>query len=103
MTWMQKLLAMRSLNHDVGPHLRDDGSWYCSVPGQIGGNGLLSGDFSNGSTHIEAIEGAWAIIENLPQDRHLRVGGMDGKSVRWNGFMFEEVDPKVYCESRHRR
>ena len=97
---MQKLLAMRSLDHDVGPHLRDDGTWYCSVPGEIGGNGLLRSDFANGETHIIAIEIAWSIVENLPLSRHLRVGGIDGKSVRWNGFMFIEVDPHEYCERR---
>jgi hypothetical protein len=100
MTWMQKLLAMRSLGSDIGPHLRNDGSWYCSIPGEIGGDGLLKSDHANGKTHIEAIESAWDIIEKLPATRHLRIGGMNGRCVRWNGFMFEIVSRHEYCEPR---
>ena len=100
MNWMDKLKAMRSLGGDVGPHLRDDGSWYCSVPGEIGGDGLLTSTFENAKSPQQCVEKAWKVIENLPPDKHLRIGGMDGKSVRWNGFMFVEVDPREYSERR---
>ena len=93
MNWEQKLQAMQSLDTGVNPKMRDPGDWYTSVPGEIGGDGVLTSTYGDGTTPKKSVEAAWEIVVSVPKDRHLRIGGMDGRCVRWNGIMFADVEP----------
>jgi hypothetical protein len=92
MTWEQKLAALQVLC-ETSLKMRKPGDWYVSASGrEIGGDGMLIGEYGNGKTPEEAVEDDWRkIAEFLPSDRYVVTGAMRGsrKQVRWNGFMWE--------------
>jgi hypothetical protein len=94
MTTQQKALAINALTR-FALHIRDDGSWYVSLPYvEIGGNGMLSSIPSNGATPEQAIEACWASLTKLEDDRVIVTHAMDTaarREVRWNGFMWREA------------
>ncbi len=92
MTWEQKLQAIQSLgNQLVGEvKMRKPGDWYCPVPADVGGNGIISTLSGNGPDPITAVMEAWEQIVSLKPGLHLRL--RDGRKVRWNGFMFADVE-----------
>ncbi len=92
MTWEQKLQAIQSLaNQLVGEvNMRKPGDWYCSVPADIGGDGFVSSAFGNGANPMAAVNNAWEQIVNLKPGLYLKL--RDGRKVRWNGFMFADVE-----------
>lgn len=96
MKWEEKLHIMQTLEPNL-LKMRSPGNWYCSVPGEIGGNGILQSDFFNAKTPTLAVLGAWIIVESLPENRHLRISGMDGKSFRWDKISkkFITVNPNT--------
>lgn len=88
MNWQEKLAAMQSLEPDL-LKIRFPGEWACSVPGEIGGDGLLESTFGQGHDPESAVNDAWGIILGLPKDRYLRV---KNRNLRWIGFMFSDVE-----------
>jgi hypothetical protein len=92
MNWQMKLHAMQSLENPLQGllNMRKPGDWFCCVPGEIGGDGLLRSEHGSGHDPESAINDAWGIVQSLPTDRYLRV---KGRNFRWNGFMFEDVSP----------
>lgn len=82
--WEKKLHIMQQLSESELLHMRSPGDWVCSLPGEIGGGGFLTSTHFDGSSPEEAVKGAWDMVVCLPQDRHLRVGGIDGMSYRWD-------------------
>ena len=89
MTWEEKLDALSALG-DCNIKMRKPGDWYVSQSTEIGGNGMLEGDYGNGKTPIEAIEDHWSkLVDNLPSDRHIRA--YDNKRYRWSGYMWKEA------------
>lgn len=96
MNWEQKLETMRSMGSDripaINPKMRKPGNWFCSIPGNIAGDGFLTGNSGEGTTPRAAVLDAWNIITNIPKGKYLKLHS--GRMVRWNGAMFADIIPE---------
>lgn len=93
MNWEQKLAAIQALG-DTSLRMRKPGDWYVSSTRmEIGGDGMLSGEYGNGRTPEEAVEEHWRIYTNLPPGKFIVIGAYTDKrrQVRWNGYMWEDI------------
>lgn len=95
MTTQQKALAMLSLVGWTGfdLKLREDGTWYVSLNADIRDGGCLVGITTAQPTPEAAIEKTWAMLTNIGPEQYV-VAKPNGKrrAVRWNGFMWADVD-----------
>ncbi len=99
MTWEEKFEAMKALlGGNISLRMRKPGDWYVEASGRhVGGDGVLSGNYGNGSTPEEAVLQDWEKnVTNLPNDKYVvlsypNIGPTDPKKYyRWNGFMWKE-------------
>jgi|GEM_PF-6208047 len=96
MMWEQKLHAMQSLAGSFTPSLLkmlSPGNWLCSIPGEIGGDGMLRSPCCAGTTPEAAVGEAWReAVTELPEAHHLAVSaGGHRRRYRWAGFMWVEI------------
>lgn len=96
LTWEQKLFAISKLC-DTSLKMRKPGDWYVSSVGiEVAGDGVLIGEYGNGTTPQEAVEEEWRkLVTDLPDGKYLRVHdyrhGEKPRYVRWNGIWWREV------------
>lgn len=89
MDWQQKFAAIKAFSGNASLEMRAPGDWYVGGSMSIGGNGMLVGEYGNGTTPEEAIEDHWRIYSSLPCDRY--AVNRENLRARWNGFMWMEV------------
>jgi len=94
MTWQQKLAALQCLG-DCSLKMREPGDWYVSQSRvEVGGDGMLAGSYGNGETPVVAVTDHWRVlVDELPVGKHLVLGASsdDRRAVRWNGYMWADV------------
>ena len=96
LNWVQKWSAIKALCPNAALTSRDDGSWYVinhRVERREGG--CLSGGHQSGEEPIEAIRELWEWMSEPGYYLVLNALGSDRKAVRWNGFMWVDVDESV--------
>jgi hypothetical protein len=91
MNWQQKLAAIIAFagHYRTSLKMRDPGDWYVEAAMSVGGDGMLTGSYGNGTTPEEAVDNHWRIYSELPANRY--AVNHDNKRARWNGFMWVEV------------
>ena len=96
MTWEEKLAAMQALAA-TEIAMRKPGDWYCHMHAEIGGNGMLCGVISSKATPQDAVEDVWREVSELPTGRYLVMNahGSNRRAVRWNGYMWADVEEEV--------
>lgn len=104
MDWQTKAAALNALAA-ISIKFRKPGDWYVSQQVEIKDGPILRGDYGNGATPQEAIEDHWERLTELEPGQYL-VGRefLDGrthrrKAVRWNGFMWEDVNEPAKPEA----
>lgn len=100
----QLLLALGGLTgsaSSIALHMRKPGDWYVSMTAvEIGGNGFLSSIAGNGENPMQAVRNTWTRLTTLPPTKWIRVHGINGERiVRWNGFMWADVERTITQES----
>ncbi len=86
LTYEQKLAALKAIS-DVCLRMRDPGNWYVDARERECREGsALVGKYGNGATPQEAVNDDWEQISNHPK---VVIGGE--RTVRWNGFMWQDV------------
>jgi len=95
MDWQQKFAAIQAFagSYETSLQMRKPGDWYVSCGMSIGGDGMLSGSYGNGTTPETAVEDHWEIYSNLPFDRY--AVNRDNLRARWNGFMWETISEEI--------
>lgn len=97
LTWQQKLVAMCEVDRRLPESLLVAGQieeWCCHMPGDIGGNGLLSRSSCQGVTREEAVNAMWEKLQTaFAKGLYLRVSlpGGHERRYRWGKFMWVEV------------
>lgn len=82
-TWEEKLATLQEINGGRRMLIMvEPGKWICSIPGEVGGDGLLSGWCGRGNTPESAINSAWEQWVSLPKDRHVYLSGRG--RFRWS-------------------
>ena len=98
MTWEQKLDAMQALTeHKL--IMRKPGDWFVCASIEVGGDGMLKGQYGNGETPEEAVLDHWEnLVTGLQDHEYLVVrnptdfsGGGKNTYHRWNGFMWKDA------------
>ncbi len=98
MTWEQKLQACQALTSSIETkiHMREPGNWYVSQSGvDILGKHTTSTIGGGGNTPESAVEShfkALTVALKHGDCVQVRYGGKT-RTVRWNGFMWADVDP----------
>lgn len=92
--WQQKALAIKSLTGVFGFHLamRGVGDWYVHHAGvSRKEGGCLVGGLQNGADPEDAVSQCW---EWMTDPKFYLVKNENGKrrTVKWNGFMWQDVD-----------
>jgi hypothetical protein len=99
MAWEQMAQAILALNgwENMTLHLREDGSWYVSDATEIRDGGCLVGVSGNGSTPQEAIEDHWYQLTDLETGQYIVLRAMkeNRRAVKWNGFMWADVNEEL--------
>jgi hypothetical protein len=97
MTWEQKLAALQALTEHT-LQMRSPGDWYVGASIEIGGDGLLKGEYGNGDTPESAVCDHWDRLTNIQAHEYLVVSnpidfaGNNRRSYhRWNGFMWTDA------------
>jgi hypothetical protein len=98
LTFQQKadaLNALCELKLGLSPLLDDARRWHASLRVEIGGDGILRGIAGHGPTPQAAVDELWRNATNIPASLCLIVDayGDDRRKVRWNGFMWVDVQP----------
>lgn len=100
MTWEEKLSALQALDSDASVRMRGPGNWYVSWRPSVKQDCFLVGEYGNGNSPQAAVEDHWNKLTNLPADQYLVLDNYRGRrSVRWNGFMWQDVEPFVPREA----
>jgi len=93
MDWEQKLEAMQALC-ECSLKMRCPGNWYVETrKREVGGDGLLSSTYGNGSTPQKAVEDDWRrLVEELPPASYIVLDPHEEprKTYRWNGYRWAE-------------
>lgn len=93
MTWEEKLQALNCLT-ETTVRMRSPGDWYCSGRGrEVAKDGLLVGEYGNGSTPQEAVENDWTAMTEKKKIIFVSAGPNSDRRFSWNGFMWQEVRP----------
>ena len=93
MNWQQKADALNSLA-EIDIKMRKVNDWYISQQTEIGGDGILCGEYGNGITPEEAVENHWfLLVDNIPPGKYIVTSarGDDRKNWLWNGYMWREL------------
>lgn len=91
----QMLAAMKGLGVYPTLQMRAPGDWYVTLPSvEIGGDGLLCSAGESGTSPANAVAKTWLQIATLEPPRRLVIRAMQNsrREVRWNGFMWEDVE-----------
>lgn len=101
MTWEQKLQACKALKEEISLKMRKPGDWYVSQGIECKDGPFLKSKYGNGTTPQEAVENHWIELTVLQPDQYLVIGGNkpDRRCVRWNGFMWEDIDESFYRDN----
>jgi hypothetical protein len=95
MTTQQKALAMVSLVGHFGFAIKlreDDGSWYVAIDADIREKGCLVGITTAEPTPFAAVDKTWKLLTELQPDHYIVVKNAGKRrAVRWNGFMWADV------------
>lgn len=93
MTYEQKFAALGAISFNPALHMRKPGDWYVSLSGvERKEGGCLSSGCVSEATPEMAVESKWAWAIN--PNHYLVINAMrdNRRAVRWNGFMWEDVD-----------
>ncbi len=95
LNWTQKFKAIVAVSRyrEASLRMRDDCSWYVSSMGvDRKEGGMLSGGCQSGISPEDAVEQWWSWATDPKY--YLITRGTDDKrrAVRWNGFMWEDVN-----------
>jgi hypothetical protein len=106
MTWEQKAQAILALNgwENFSLHLREDGSWYVSDATEIRDGGILRGVSGNGTSPVQAILAHWQQLTELETGQYVVMRAMkeNRRAVKWNGFMWADVNEELELGRRKR-
>ena len=89
MDWQQKLDAIQAFAGKANLCMRRPNDWFVESGMSVGGDGILSGKYGNGTTPEEAVEEHWHIYSELPPDRY--AVNRHNRRARWNGYMWREI------------
>lgn len=94
MIWEQKVTAMQCIG-EVSLKMRAPGNWYVSITGvERVEEHVLSGGFVAAGSPEAAVNEKWVWL--TCDKYHLSISPRGHRSlVRWNGFMWEHVEPEV--------
>lgn len=95
-SWQHKAAALNALS-PIQIHIRNVCDWFVNQSVEIGGDGMLTGNYGNGDSPEDAVEDHWRkLVEDLPEDRYLviRASREDRRHVRWNGYMWQDLPVK---------
>ncbi len=90
MDWQQKFIALKAIDPDIALLCRSYGSWYLHFSPEIGKPSVLESPTQSGKDPSAAVEEAWdqysradrVVLNSYKENR---------REVRWNGFMWEDV------------
>lgn len=101
MTWEQKFEAMQSLA-EASLCMRKPGDWYVKQNIEVGGNGMLIGEYGNGITPELAVEDHWNRLTAVKAPMYLtiRAYGTDRRQYRWNGYRWADVPVRTEIEKK---
>lgn len=89
MDWQQKLHALKAIT-STHLEMREPDDWYVRAHARSIEDGtMLRGAYGDGATPQAAVESDWAQMTALGVVVVLK----DNRRVRWNGFMWEDVQP----------
>lgn len=93
MTWEEKLQACQALG-EVSLKMRKPGDWYVSQNIEVKSGGVLHSVYGNGSTPKKAVENHWEKLTVLKSSQYIVLNFCDDnrRAVKWNGFMWEEIE-----------
>lgn len=94
MTWEEKLAACKAIGSEIGLRMRKPGDWYvdhCGV--EVKEGSMLASRYGNGPTPQAAAEDHWTQLTELTPREYivLDAGRSTRRAVRWNGFMWQDV------------
>jgi len=100
MDWQQMFAALKAISPEATLQMRKPNDWYCRLPGVELKNGItLQTVRGTGGSPGEAVAAAWIAATELPSSPdggpYLVVNATDPKrrrAMRWNGFMWADVD-----------
>lgn len=92
MTWEQKLQAAQSIG-ECSLKMRVPGNWYVSQSGveRKEGGCLSSGGGCNGATPEVAVDEFWNWLSDPKFYVVINAYGETRRTVKWNGFMWQDV------------
>lgn len=101
MDWVKKFQAMRALDKfNTCLHIRDDNSWYVHQSGvERKEGGFLSSGSGNGRDPEEAVIQRWNWLTDPKYCIVINASGPKRRAVKWNGFMWEEIEETWKRES----
>jgi hypothetical protein len=72
--------------------MRKSGDWYVNHQVDVKNGSVLEGRHGNGRSPIDAIHDHWRQLTELKPHEYLVLSAMNNRyAVRWNGFMWEQV------------
>ena len=95
MTWEQMLQAIAALGGEPALRMRKPGDWYVEQRGvEVKQGSILASLYGNGATPEAAVRDHWQQLTDLKPDEVivLSAAGPNRRHVRWNGFMWTDVD-----------
>jgi hypothetical protein len=94
MDWQQKAAVLNAIAQ-IKICMRRPQDWYIDQSVEVGGDGLLSGLYGNGTTPQAALEDHWRVlVDELKPGFYLVIQAFSPdkcRHVRWNGFMWEDL------------
>lgn len=91
MTWEQKLAAMQALG-EVVLKMLEPGTWLCRIPREVKDDALLRSVSGRGTTPEAAVGDCWQYVTELKPREAIVVSDSPRRYVRWNGYMWADVD-----------
>lgn len=91
-----QVMALLSLAGDFALRVREDGTWYVSLPYvELRERGMLVSPTQKGGTPHEAIAAAWNQHSHADAVVVVTVPGKPRRVLRWNTFMWIDLDPNT--------